>query len=428
VLEAQRNELVAAKAAWLAEQEAERERHAAVLAEIEQDRAALQDRETELAARRATLELAARVLSRRAALVEADAAEMIERRETAAVAQNDAEERSIADRQTIERLEAQVITWRDEAEHWKSRFADAESRGPVAEIAAIPALEDSIIESEPEAAVPAAKIEPVVERALSEPTVEEPVADEYAAEEPIAAEAAPVAPVERQTESAADVLRRLGMATALNDDDAGPSPPPAAPRAPQTAARPEPQPKPVEPHEGEESLDDYMQQLFQRLGVKPESAPAAPAPSPSRPHDEPDAAERQPAPEAAPQSPLTAGEFKARSVAAERKSDLSTLRELANVTAHAAIAKHQVTTQSDKSKWTLTAAVSAFALSGIGGVAYVMTGHIAAIGAAVACLAAGLYFGVRSAGLKHGAAKSARSLDDVLHKSAGRAPTKEVAE
>jgi len=444
-------------------------------AELIGRREQLERREADLAAersllesRRETLELAARVLGRRAAIIEADDAESMAQQAALDVRLASQADTSLNDRLQIERLEAELKTWRDEARLWKSQYDEmslaatssvpSEVALPTNEIPTESETSTEVVEADASStAIDADEVtvvdaveseEPAVDEAADEVTAEvedvaaddteiddrdaeehdldESEADEVEADElevEAAAAPEPVAPAE----SAADVLRRLGMAKVLDDANADadvkPIPPPP---------RPMPVPAPAVHHEGEESLDDYMKQLFQRLGVRNDernvSQSTSSNPQPVREAPKSKIVKLEPEIPAAPQSPLTAGEFKARTVALESKASLSSLRELANVTAKAAIATHQVRTQSKKSKWRLACAVAAFAASAGCGVGYLALGHDLAKYGVVAGLVIGVLCSVQSAGFKKRAAKSARSLDDVLQKSAGRQAGNEAKE
>lgn len=441
--------------------ETERERYSVASAEVRRRRDELNARQVKLAARRSTLELAARVLDRRAALTEADEAAFAERLqawETAQAAKpaesnEPAEpvvaETSLADRLTIERLEALVKTWRNEAELWKSRFDEVEfgdqakkSAEPQPDHGAEPTPEE-IRSPQPETDVQT--VPPVVDVAAADEAVENDAVEELSnptddeveptetvaatesnenseSDDTTAAEPEAAAPVkEVKSESAADVLRRMGLTAVLEENGPAAVEPPPPPR-------PVPPPKAPEHHEGDESLDDYMQLLFQRLGVKNQTPEAPPASSSTRSVAKQEVAveESEPAAPVAPVIPLTASEFKARSVAAERKSDLSALRELANVSAKTAIAKHQVKTQSSKSKWKLITAAGSLGLAGVSALSYFVLGHDWAKYGAIGGLAVTVLSVFQSAGFKRGATKTARTLDDVLQKSSGRAPTNDA--
>lgn len=221
-------------------------------------------------------------------------------------------------------------------------------------------------------------------------------------------------------ESAADVLRRLGMAAVLDDngDQTTPAPAPKKAQEPPRPAAPEP----AAADHDEDSLNDYMAQLMQRLGVRNDAAaaPAAKAAEPARTMMSRPATPAAAAPKSDENmpalAPLEPGEFKARSVAAERNSDLTALRALANANARTAITTHQIKTTKTASKWKGIVASAALITSGVGGYFYFL-GHQEGL----YCLATGVLvaaaFGLQSFGLKHSAQKSTRSLDDVLTKS-----------
>ncbi|MCE9603911.1 MAG: FHA domain-containing protein [Planctomycetia bacterium] len=262
------------------------------------------------------------------------------------------------------------------------------------------------------------------EEATYEPEAEE--ASEEVAETSSTTAAAP-RPAEGG-ESAADVLRRLGMAAVL-DDDAEHAAPAAAPKKAPEPPRPvmqparAPEPAAAGEHANEEdSLNDYMAQLMQRLGVRNDSQAAAAAAAKPEPVN--NSAARPMAKPAAPKpveekpalAPFEPGEFKARSVAAERSSDLSALRALANANARTAITTHQIKTTHTASRWKGVVATLALSTSGIGAYFYYNDHH-----QGIYCMASGVIaaiaFGLQSFGLKHRAQKSTRSLDDVLSKS-----------
>jgi hypothetical protein len=247
-------------------------------------------------------------------------------------------------------------------------------------------------------------------------TEESSTTAEAAADEASAASESPKA-----GESAADVLRRLGMAAALDDDASHAAAPQKAPEPPRPAA-----PAPVAAHDhanDDESLNDYMAQLMQRLGVRNDAQAAANAKPVVEPARSMMTRPTAPAAAAAKQeetkpilAPLEPGEFKARSVAAERNSDLSALRALANANARTAITTHQIKTTQKASKWKGVVAGTAVITSAAGAYFY-FTGHQEGL----YCMATGVLvavaFGLQSVGLKARASKSTRSLDDVLTKS-----------
>jgi hypothetical protein len=457
------------------------ERRSALEAELADRRAAVEAEAADLAHRRATVELAARTVERRAELVDAWSAEaptvvetpvattegssapLEEAKDEMAAAATvaslyAAEHQALIDRLEIDKLEAELKTWRDEAKLWKSRFDELSFAPPAPKVetnheeAAITPAEstESSIAAESLAEEPVAE-EPVAEQAsVEEAVLEDHVADtthedesvadgeaemdEYVHEPEAEAEAeadveavAPAADV--KAESAADVLRRLGLSAGLEEEPAANAAPARQPTPPPAPA---PQPAPAAHHEGDESLDDYMQQLFQRLGVKQGAAPVA-EPPPKRPMmsmpapaarvEEPTNEKSAEAPPALP--PLQPEEFKARSVAAERKSDFTALRELANMQAKTAITKHQITKQSSRSKGKLVIAILSTAMTAYCGWSYYNGYDVAKYGIGVGILTAVL-FAVQAVRLKQKSKKSARSLDDVLHKSAVRGATKDV--
>lgn len=271
-----------------------------------------------------------------------------------------------------------------------------------------------------------------------EATAEETVAEKTVAEEENESEAEPAPASTGATaegprpaasgESAADVLRRLGMASVLDEEDHGskPAAPQRAPEPPRPAPQPARAPEPAAAEHDEESLNDYMAQLMARLGVKNDgnSAPkqaSAPAQSsgpvrsaaPSAPMS---AALQKPAEQVAPLAPLSASEFKARSVAAERNSDLSALRALANANARTAITTHQIKTTTTASKWKKVVAASAL-VTGCVGAYFHFTGHQEGYYCMVAGVFVAVAFYAQSIGLKKRAKSTTRSLDDVLNKS-----------
>lgn len=408
-------------------------------AELAGERETLERREAELAAARASWE---------AQLTEQEAAMAAER--------TGHEESRLDDRLRIEQLEAQLKAWREEAELWRERFNEkatdtatlaAAAVAPAVEIeppsvGTSPALEDP--EEMPDHDVQLPETDELretselplsaVEEVGEELTLDKPVADvgdeelREAEEAPgaVADEAAEAEVVEHgKSESAADVLRRMGLMSNLHDEPSDATP--ARPE-PQRMETPKPQPAPTAGagvhHEGDEALDDYMQQLFQRLGVKQsgpmpskETKPEPAVPSRVAVVDAP-AAEKTAEPDPS-LPPLAPGEFKARSVAAERKSDLSALRELANMQAKTNIAKHDIKRGSSKSKWKLRVGAASIAGGLVCGGLY-LTGHemlpgypISEAGAALG-LTVGAFCLLQSLGLNYKAKKSARSLNAVL--------------
>ena len=231
-------------------------------------------------------------------------------------------------------------------------------------------------------------------------------------------------------ESAADVLRRLGLAAALDDNHA------VSPPIDEQIRRAEPAAVAAPAGEQEDdSLSDYMAQLFQRLGVQ-RGEQAADCPTPQRPQPQHSQSSRpaaamtenqdEPAQRPAESSersvaPLSAAEFKARSVAAERKSDLSTLRELANVNARTAVASHQIRTGTKASRWKGSLALASAVVT-VGACVAALLGYPNALPAALGGLAVTALFGIKSIKLRRNVKTTARSLDDVLQKSGGKTP------
>jgi len=226
-------------------------------------------------------------------------------------------------------------------------------------------------------------------------------------------------------ESAADVLRRLGLASALDDNHA------VSPSVDEPIRRPE-LPAVVAAPSGEhedDSLNDYMAQLFQRLGVQRGEQPAASPPprsEPSRPvaattENQDTPADRLAAPSERSVAPLSAAEFKARSVAAERKTDLSTLRELANVNARTAVASHQIRTGTKASRWKASLAIASAVVT-VGACVAAPLGYPNALPIALGALVVTALFGIKSIKLRRNVKTTARSLDDVLQKSGVKTP------
>jgi len=137
-----------------------------------------------------------------------------------------------------------------------------------------------------------------------------------------------------------DVLRKMGSVDLLDDD----SPPaePAEPSPPRpTAAAVPPAPAASPPEDDEESIDDYMARLMERVRSitvgAGEPSPSSRAPQGIEGSLSRDASGRSP--EANP--PLhEPGKMSPRAVAPERAVDLSAMRELANLSAQTAIDRH----------------------------------------------------------------------------------------
>ena len=240
-------------------------------------------------------------------------------------------------------------------------------------------------------------------------------------------ETAPPAP----SESAADVLRRMGLSAALDEV----TPPQPAARAPGMGLRASmnlPQPAPIERapeparpaagagHEQNEGeLDAYMSQLFARLGVK--QSPTAPT-NESKPAREESASRAAATSEAKPvpavpavsQAPLEAGEFKARSVAAERGCDLSAMREIANLSARTAIQKHEIRSAVDTSKLRMIGAALSAGAAATGAWVWLVQDQMWGAALLVAAIGSTSYCLVQSAKMNVSVRKKSRSLDDVI--------------
>ena len=171
-----------------------------------------------------------------------------------------------------------------------------------------------------------------------------------------------------------EILRRVGAGSLLEELH-NPEPPaslleeadlPEPPEAEQEAAATPPQATAVEPsqkarqagmqHEGnEESIDDYMARLMQRVrgtgGLTEPSAFRGPSPAASPAPEPPRAAEKNPVQEKPIETPVETPIFTPRprreevdagprAVAPERHSGLSAMRELANLSAQNALSNH----------------------------------------------------------------------------------------
>ena len=201
------------------------------------------------------------------------------------------------------------------------------------------ALEEAALEE-------TAEEEATEEEAAVEETAEEEAAVEEATEE--VTESADTA--ETQSESVADILARMKSEGKLDDFDT-PSDDSAASltaEVAEPAPTPEPVPEPVsQPSEQQESdlqqsdspegdVQDYMNQLFQRLRGDDAEAAEAAAPTPDKPKpagaSKPEASS-QPKPEAPPKprpAILEESEFIPKQRAPEAHTDIRALRQLAN--------------------------------------------------------------------------------------------------
>ena len=147
-------------------------------------------------------------------------------------------------------------------------------------------------------------------------------------------------PGEEAPVDTASILARFGHTMEEFEEDSYAAPEPVA-------AEPEPFAGPETPDESneDESIEDYMAQLMQRVGgsdEQPEVEPqASSTDSKSKSSEEAqvNAAPAEPAPE--PVKPLEFSEFVPRAKAPEATSNLQSLRELANTSTRSAIDKHQ---------------------------------------------------------------------------------------
>ena len=140
-------------------------------------------------------------------------------------------------------------------------------------------------------------------------------------------------PVQQAPVDLADVLRRVGAKLDLPEEETNQ-------RRTLPAEAEEQGTGPISaqhPHGGEESIDDYMSRLMQRVrstaGEASATGVGVESPKPSKPP----AAASSPTVEVKPQEPASAPP---RTVAPEKRTDLSALRELANLAAHSAISHH----------------------------------------------------------------------------------------
>ncbi len=146
----------------------------------------------------------------------------------------------------------------------------------------------------------------------------------------------------------ADVFRRIGANVDLEDNEPEPAvsevrrneqPVQREAPAPRSAASP----ATASESDDEESIDDYMSRLMQRIGSTGGSG-AIPPPAAVRP-SRAKKAEPEPTPQieaAKPEAPFTPipSKLAPRAVAPETSTDITALRELANLTAKSAIGQH----------------------------------------------------------------------------------------
>jgi hypothetical protein len=175
--------------------------------------------------------------------------------------------------------------------------------------------------------------------------------------------------------SAESVLRQMGIARSFDEDEAEDA---ATPASPQAQSAPQTPDAPHEPTaEEDESIDDYMARLLERVrqtagpGGKPtgqDPSPGAPAPSPADSQAPPQPTD-SPSPASEPTDSPTGGRpaqssgLSPRAAAPERSVDLSAMRDLANLSAQAAIDHYSRRVLFSRSAGKLMVAVVALAAS-----------------------------------------------------------------
>lgn len=184
----------------------------------------------------------------------------------------------------------------------------------------------------------------------SEPAQTKPVVDTPQA----SPEPEPLLIRSHERESAAEVMRRMGLLSDLNDDE-GVEPASAQASAQPIAPQPSTEPAPVERKrpapepagDEEEDISAYMAQLLQRVGGRKGEAvePSAPAArSEAAPASPTTTAASEPAPEPEPAQPLLdPREMTPRSLPPELSANLSAMRAIANRNARDAVTKHMIT-------------------------------------------------------------------------------------
>jgi hypothetical protein len=173
------------------------------------------------------------------------------------------------------------------------------------------------------------------------------------------------APAEHKPVDLAEVFRRVGATVEMEDEEPV-SGMPATPTERPTSIAHQPPAQSATPNHTEseeESIDDYMGRLMQRVKAGGPPSKSAGNGAPVRPSTpavpaaavKPSAAESEEAP---------SGPIQPRSAAPETHNDLSALRELANLSAHSALNHHsrQLLVYTMRSK--LTVAIVALAAGG----------------------------------------------------------------
>jgi hypothetical protein len=153
------------------------------------------------------------------------------------------------------------------------------------------------------------------------------------------------AAVEREPADVAAVLRKLGKSPVFDDDEDRPNEPAAVPREASHPAAKVDQGR-TGHHDDEESIDDYMAKLLQRVGTEPTVAPKPSSARSGRERSRPVEVDDEetgecrlvPQPNAPPRrAPV---EMAPRVVAPEKHAGLSAMRELANLSTQTALRQH----------------------------------------------------------------------------------------
>ena len=295
-LEIQRNVLVEERRQWEAQRASEAaqsssqtEQFAARSADLETQRNALAEQRRQWEARQAE---AATQLTAQTERLNAQVAELQSKRED------------------LERQQGQWQAERDEAE----RHYEQQRQEIAAKLTELESREVAIAEERRQ----------WTERQAESTTAAKPVAAEESPE-PASAQTKETGPVDL-----AEVFRRLGAKVDFEEEPepAQPEPPRPAPAA-QTST-------PVKTEHEEESIEDYMRRLMQRVGAADSPMPSFTPPPSSREamaQAEPD----QPVTEKPRRPPIS---MAPRTVAPEKGIDIVALRELANLSAHSALSRH----------------------------------------------------------------------------------------
>ncbi|HUT87859.1 MAG TPA: FHA domain-containing protein [Thermoguttaceae bacterium] len=344
-LDAQRQEIQHARDRRTAEQDEARNKLEAESAELEQRRAELDAREAksgqrraELDARQADLDSRQTDLDTRQAEFDNRRAELDDRRAELDSRHADLDSRHADSESRHAELEARQAEMDARQAELDERHGELDARR--AELddrrAALDARESEIDEEcrRWEAARAAADIGP------GQPSGEADQEEDLPFEEPS----------QGSPESSDEVLRRMGIARSFHDEveedekEEGQSPDASETiqRAPETPASPR-----LSVEKEDESIDDYMARLLDRVraGTGRPGEPRASVPSvPAAPASAPSALPAPEATDSPPQAPAPKtrekGEFLPRAVASVKSVNLSAMRDLANLSARAAINRH----------------------------------------------------------------------------------------